>query len=62
MKEKYPEGVWKGKTHSQESKLKISISRRGKQTTSTLGKHWYTDGKQNIIAFTCPDGFRRGRI
>lgn len=26
------------------------------------GKHWYTDGKVNILANTCPAGFTKGRV
>lgn len=39
----------------------LSESKQGKQTTATLGKHWYTNGKENICAFECPIGFREGR-
>lgn len=62
IKKKYPNGIWKGRRHSEESKIKISCSRKGKQTTSTLGKHWFTNGEENVIAFECPEGWKKGRI
>lgn len=62
-------GTWRkktflGKRHTEETKQRISNSRKGKQTTSTLGKHWYTNGKENIICFDSeiPKGFSKGRI
>lgn len=60
--QKYPEGVFKGKKHSAKTRKKISESKRGKQTTSTLGKHWFTDGKNSILSYECPEGFYRGRV
>jgi hypothetical protein len=32
------------------------------QHKSNTGKHWYTNGKDNIISFICPDGFYKGRV
>jgi len=52
---------WLGRVHTEKTKQKISEAKRGKQTTSTLGQHWFTNGTENIIAFECPQGFRRGR-
>lgn len=58
------EGPFKNKKHSTASKIKMSQSKKGKQTTSTLGKSWYTDGKKNIICFSSdvPEGFYKGRV
>lgn len=28
----------------------------------TFGKHWFTNGKENIISFECPEGFRPGKV
>lgn len=59
--EKYPEGTFKGRKHTPETRKKISDSKRGKQTTSTLGKHWFTNGTKNISAYECPKGYHKGR-
>ena len=56
-----PLGTFKGRHHSEQSKQKISDSKKGKQTTSTLGKHWYTNGQVNILTFKCPNGYHLGR-
>ena len=56
---------FKGKHHSYESKKKISDSRKGTLTgknNGSFGKHWFTNGVENIKCETCPDGFRPGRI
>lgn len=59
----YDNKTFLGKHHSEESKRKISLSKKGKQTTSTLGKSWYTNGKENILCFPneVPNGFSKGR-
>lgn len=58
------ENPFKNKKHSVDSKIKMSQSKKGKQTISTLGKSWYTDGKTNIICFSTevPEGFHKGRV
>lgn len=28
----------------------------------TFGKHWFTNGTENIISFECPEGFRPGKV
>ena len=43
----------KGKKLSEEAKEKLSLKRKG--------KHWYTNGVDNIRCFECPDGFTPGR-
>lgn len=54
--------MWKGRKHSEETKSKMSAVKRGKQTTSTLGKHWFTNGEKNILTYQCPVGYYRGRV
>ena len=44
----------KGKPKSEETKKKIGAS--------SIGKHWYNNGKINILAKECPDGFTPGRL
>lgn len=51
--------VNKGKHLSDETKRKISEAKKGNKSTS--GMHWFTDGKRNVVAKECPNGFRRGR-
>ena len=45
---------WLGKHHSEESKRKISEARKG--------KHWFNNGKKEIMEFECPEGFVPGRL
>lgn len=60
-------GTMKGKKHSEESKKKMSIARKGKtwseeQKLRRKGKHWYNNGITCVIAKECPEGFVLGRI
>lgn len=50
-----------GKKHSAEAKRKMSEHRLG-ENNGSFGTHWYTDGKINVKAKECPEGFHRGRI
>lgn len=47
-----------GKQHSVESKHKISESLK----RQNIGTHWYNNGKINMRAYTCPEGFVKGRL
>lgn len=56
-----------GKKHSEESRRKMSDSQKqyfkthpGRDNNSD--KTWYTNGTENKLLFTCPDGFVEGRI
>ena len=59
----------KGKPISEETKRKISEAHIGKKcgphSSTTIEKmkewRWYTDGKINVRAKECPEGFIRGR-
>ena len=48
----------KGRRHSEEAKRKISEANR----INNIGRHWYNNGKINIMSKECPDGFIPGRI
>ena len=50
----------KGKHLSEETKKKLSKASKG--NTNTRGKHWFNNGKINIMAKECPDGFTPGRL
>lgn len=57
-----------GRQHSAETKKKISESNKGKPSWNkglklgTNGTHWYNNGKINVKAKECPDGFVKGRL
>ena len=48
----------KGKNLSEETKQKLSESLKGQN----IGTHWYNDGKVNMRAYTCPEGFVKGKL
>ena len=50
----------KGKHLSEEAKNKISESRKG--NTNVRGTRWYNNGKINVRAKKCPDGFILGML
>ena len=66
-KEKYPNGIWAGKTHSEKSKIRMAASHQGKHAgskNSQFGTMWVTDGKKSMkIARNSiiPTGFVNGR-
>lgn len=57
--------TFKGKHHSEETKNKMRESRKGKCSGSkngSFGKHWFTNGVENIKCENCPEGFWPGRV
>ena len=60
----------KGKKFSEEHKKRLSESHKGKSignknalgNKNNLGKHWFNNGKENMLCFECPDGFIPGRL
>ena len=50
----------KGRLHTEETKKKISKAKKG--NTYTKGMRWYNNGKINIMAKECPDGFVTGML
>jgi hypothetical protein len=59
---------WKGRKHKEETKKKISESRKGKvdgKNNPSYGKHWITDGKISKLvpkSDPIPKGFTKGRV
>lgn len=49
------------KPNSNEHNKKISLALKGRPSLSK-GTHWYNNGKINVRAKDCPEGFIRGRI
>ena len=50
---------------TEEHRRKQSESHKGKtvgKENGSFGKHWYTNGKENTLAFECPEGFRPGGV
>ena len=50
----------KGHPVSEETKKKIGELKKG--NTNTKGKHWYNNGKINIMSKECPEGFVTGML
>lgn len=50
----------KGRKHSDETKAKISTANKG--NTATKYRHWYNDGIKCVMAYDCPEGFKKGRL
>ena len=70
VKEKIRDAFY-GKPLAEEHKAKISAAHRGKTLTDQhknalsiahKGRHWYNNGTKSIMAYSCPDGFKPGRI
>ena len=67
VKEKYPNGTWYGKTHSESTKKKMSDSQQGKQLgekNSQFGTMWVSNGKENKKikkSDVIPEGWYPGR-
>lgn len=47
-----------GKRHTDMQRKKMSESLKGQNK----GTHWYNDGKINVRAFACPEGFVKGKL
>lgn len=55
MKKKYAENP--------DFKRKNSERQKGhKWSNGSLGMKWYNNGKENLVAYECPEGFVKGRI
>jgi len=68
IKTKYPNGTFYGKTHSDDTKKKISLSVKEKskgESNSQFGTMWITNGdinKKIKNSDPIPDGWRKGRL
>jgi len=66
MQEKYPEGVWSGKKHTEETKQKMKKSKGNGTKNSQYGTFWITNGQENKKIKkdidNIPEGWYKGRI
>lgn len=60
-----------GKHLSEETKKKVSDSRKGqhpseearrRMSDSRKGRHWFNDGTRNVFVYECPEGFVEGML
>lgn len=51
----------KGKPKSEEHRKKIGAAKKG-ENNPAYGKHWYNNGKINIMSKECPEGFIPGML
>lgn len=51
----------KGKKRTNEAKERYANSKLGNKNPA-FGKHWWTDGKINILSFESPIGFHKGKV
>lgn len=42
--------------------MRKRLSELNKDKKHTQGMHWYNNGKENIVAYECPEGFVKGRL
>lgn len=50
------------KCHTVSEETKKRISEKSKGNTNTKGRHWYNNGKINVMSKECPDGFVPGML
>lgn len=66
-KEKYPDGVWKNRKHSEETKAKLKASKNNGEKNSQFGTIWVTNGiinkkiKQEMLDKYQNIGYYKGR-
>lgn len=57
--------TFKGRHHSEDTKKKISETakkqNRSGSNNGSFGKHWFTNGIENVKCEICPEGFTPGR-
>ena len=53
----------KGRTLSAETRRKLSESHKGQPPTKgSKGMHWYNNGVENVLTYSCPEGYIKGRL
>ena len=54
----------KGKKNifSEDTLKKLSEVHKGRRTKGSSGMHWYNNGVENILTYTCPEGYIKGRL
>jgi hypothetical protein len=65
VKKMYPNGVWYGRTHTEETKQKMRKSKNVGQSNSQYGTMWITNGTTNSKISKdddIPKGYRKGRV
>jgi len=65
VKKIYPNGVWYGRTHTEETKQKMRKSKNVGQSNSQYGTMWITNGTTNSKISKddhIPKGYRKGRV
>ena len=50
------------KCHTVSEETKNRISEKSKGNTNTKGRHWYNNGKINVMSKECPEGFVPGML
>ena len=63
------QAAWnKGKHLNLQQRQKMSESRKKycfehpNSTSRNRGKHWYNNGTKSLMAYSCPDGYKKGRL
>ena len=60
---KVPWNKDKKNIYSENTRIKISESLKGHPPTKgTTGMHWYNNGIDNVLSYTCPEGYVKGRL
>lgn len=63
QKQRYQNGAhspMKGRHHTEEARKILALKSTGPNNAG-YGKHWYTNGVENIREYECPEGFHPGR-
>lgn len=61
-KGRIPWNKGKKNIYSEDTLKKLSAANKGHITKGSSGMHWYNNGVENILTYTCPDGYIKGRL